>query len=176
MILDIVVYWGVSEGADADGGARMANGRARWKIRRYKRAMWARDVEGRSPEEAAEWAEVEVDDEGEDSAEIRDYNGRHRFVPLAFEGFGAWGESTLRFFEEVCNAAKEKASADRYHWSAMEFGVHFQQRLGLTLARGQAELVVTAAEDRRANGKTKDKCRTAVHDFHQDCCPPCASR
>lgn len=52
-------------------------------------------VEGRSPEEAAEWAEVDVDDEEEDLAEIRDYKGRHRFVPLAFEVFGAWGDSTV---------------------------------------------------------------------------------
>ena len=59
---------------------------------------------------------------------------------------------------------------------SMEFGVHFQQRLGLTLALGQADLVVSAAEDRRANGKRKDRIRTAANDFHQDCCPPCASR
>ena len=154
----------------------MANGRARWKVRRYKRAMWAREIEGRSPDEAAEWADVEVDDEEGDGEEIDNYECQHRFVPLAFEGYGAWGESVLRFFDEVCNAAEEKASADKYHWSAMEFGVHFQQRLGLTLALGQADLVVSAAEDRRANGKRKDRIRTAANDFHQDCCPPCASR
>jgi hypothetical protein len=38
----------------------MANGRARSKVRRYKRrykrAMWAREIEGRSLDEAAEGA------------------------------------------------------------------------------------------------------------------------
>ena len=119
---------------------------------------------------------VATNDKEGDGEEIDNYECQHHFVPLAFEGYGAWGESALRFFDEVCNAAEEKASADKYHWSAMEFGVHFQQRLGLTLALGQADLVVSAAEDRRANGKRKDRIRTAANDFHQDCCPPCASR
>ena len=56
---------------------------------------------------------MEVDDEEEDGEEIENYECQHRFVPLAFEGYGAWGESALRFFAEVCAQTIRQSRAVR---------------------------------------------------------------
>ena len=53
----------------------------------------------------------------------------HRFVPLGFEAGGAFGQATLDFLREVEEVAGDQSSADLYHWSAMEFGEHWLQRL-----------------------------------------------
>ena len=44
------------EGVAADGGAVQAGGRERWKVRRYRRGMWARLREQMTLEQAAEFA------------------------------------------------------------------------------------------------------------------------
>ena len=42
---------------------------------------------------------------------------------------GVEGEATLDFLREVEEVAGDQSSADLYHWSAMEFGEHWLQRL-----------------------------------------------
>ena len=58
---------------------------------------------------------------------------------------GAWGEDTERLWSEMCEAAKGMSeSADLWGWSAMSWAKHWQQRLGVTLARGRAAVLLAA--------------------------------
>ena len=59
---------------------------------------------------------------------------------------GAWGEDTEILWSEMCEAAKGMSeSADLWGWSAMSWAKHWQQRIGVTLARGRAAAVLLAA-------------------------------
>jgi hypothetical protein len=40
-----------------------------------------------------------------------------RFVPLAFEILGGWGEEMAKFFDECVRLKKRRKSEERYHWS-----------------------------------------------------------
>ena len=42
-----------------------------------------------------------------------------RFIPLAFEISGGWGEKMARFFDECVKLKKRRRSAERYHWCAI---------------------------------------------------------
>jgi hypothetical protein len=64
-------------------------------------------------------------------------------VQLGFEAGGAFGPATRDFLREVARVAGAQASTDLYHWSAMVWGEHWQQRLSLVLARGQASLAAS---------------------------------
>ena len=58
---------------------------------------------------------------------------------------GAWGEDTERLWSEMCEAAKGMSeSADLWGWSAMSWAKHWQQRIGVTLARGRAAVLLAA--------------------------------
>ena len=58
---------------------------------------------------------------------------------------GAWGEDTERLWSEMCEAAKGMSeSADLWGWSAMSWAKHWQQRIGVTLARGRAAVLLVA--------------------------------
>ena len=60
----------------------------------------------------------------------------HVFVPLGFEArTGAFGPRTRTFLREVVEVADAASSADLYHWSAMVWGEHWEQRLGVKLAQ-----------------------------------------
>jgi hypothetical protein len=39
-----------------------------------------------------------------------------RFIPLAYEISGGWGEKMARFFDECVKLKKRRTSAERYHW------------------------------------------------------------
>ena len=41
-----------------------------------------------------------------------------RFIPLAFEISGGWGEEMAKFFDECGRLKKRRRSAKRYHWCA----------------------------------------------------------
>ena len=96
----------------------------------------------------------------------------HRFVPLGFEAGGAFGPSTLGFLQEVEKVASAQSSADLYHWSAMMWGEHWRQRLSLGLARGQADLVLSAVETARSSS-TGAKGRKASAEWSPTDCQPC---
>ena len=58
---------------------------------------------------------------------------------------GAWGEDTEKLWSEMCEAAKGMSeSADLWGWSAMSWAKHWQQRIGVTLARGRAAVLLAA--------------------------------
>jgi hypothetical protein len=42
-----------------------------------------------------------------------------RFIPLAFEISGGWGEEMAKFFEECVRLKKRRTSAEMYHWCAI---------------------------------------------------------
>jgi hypothetical protein len=45
-----------------------------------------------------------------------------RFIPLAFEISGGWGEKMAKFFEECVRLKKRRRSAEMYHWSMGSIG------------------------------------------------------
>ena len=98
----------------------------------------------------------------------------HEFVPLGFEAGGAFGPATRDFVREVARVAGAQASADLYHWSAMVWGEHWQQRLSLVLARGQASLVLGAVAAARNNAAGASG-RKASPEFSETDCQPSVS-
>ena len=76
----------------------------------------------------------------------------HVFVPLGFEArTGAFGPRTRTFLREVTEVADVASSSDLYHWCAMVWGEHWEQRLGVKLAQWEASLVLGAVASARAN-------------------------
>ena len=62
---------------------------------------------------------------------------------------GVWGSDTRRMFRELCARAKEKRpEADLYGWAAMTWRKHWEQRVGVVLARGRAGVLLAALQDR----------------------------
>ena len=96
----------------------------------------------------------------------------HRFVPLGFEAGGAFGASTLNFLAEVEKKAGAQSSADLYHWSAMVWGEHWRQRLGMGLAQGQARLVLGAVAAARSSSEGA-RGRKASPEWSLTDCQPC---
>ena len=70
--------------------------------------------------------------------------------------------------------AGAQASTDLYHWSAMVWGEHWQQRLSLVLTRGQASLVLGAVVAARNNAVGASG-RNASPEFSDTDCQPCVS-
>jgi hypothetical protein len=78
------------------------------------------------------------------------------------------------FLREVARVAGAQASADLYHWSAMVWGKHWQQRLSLVLAREQASLVLGAVAAARNNAAGASG-RKASPQFSETDCQPSVS-
>ena len=140
--------------------------------------MWANVRQGMSYATAAGWADKE-DREGEVAAtEIDEMLAAatcpQRFVPLGFEANGAFGQSTIDFLQLVVRAADQGKSADLDHWSAHVFGEHWQQRLSMVLARGQASLVLGAVAAAR-NNSAGIKGRKASPEWSATDCQPYVS-
>ena len=99
----------------------------------------------------------------------------HVFVPLGFEArTGAFGPRTRTFLREVVEVADATSSADLYHWCAMVWGEHWEQRLGVKLAQGEASLVLGAVASARANAEGFSG-RKASPEWSPTDCQPCAS-
>ena len=98
-----------------------------------------------------------------------------RRAQLAAKAAIAFGQATLDFLREVAEVAGDQSSADLYHWSAMEFGEHWLQRLSLVLARGQGDLVLEAVKTARKNHRGRDGGRGASAEWSQTDCQPCVS-
>jgi hypothetical protein len=185
-VFDVVVAWGASMGYDEEGtewgikmAAVLASRREDFKRRRYRRAFWAKVREGMTAAQAVAWADAEdARDCGETAAAMDAViaEQRHVFVPLGFEANGAWGASTLQFFDWVRRSVGRLAG-DKYHWSASHWGEHWRQRIDAVLARGQAALVTAAVGKSRNSGKKRT--RTTGAGGASPCwsptfCPPCA--
>ncbi len=171
-VFDVVVWWGASKGLDEWGGSKAAAERERWKTRRYRRAMWARYVEQMSPEAALAWTDSDAEAEGGDWATVPT---THVFVPLGFEArTGAFGPRTRAFLRELVEIADGASSADLYHWSAMVWGEHWEQRLGVKLMQGEASLVLDAVASARATAEETSG-RQASPEWSPTDCQPCVS-
>jgi hypothetical protein len=59
--------------------------------------------------------------------------------------------------------ADAASSSDLYHWCAMVFGEHWEHRLGVKLAQGEASLVLGAVASARANTEASGLRPTASH-------------
>ena len=78
------------------------------------------------------WADSDAEPTEADWAQVET---THVFVPLGFEAqTGAFGPRTRTFLREVVEVADATSSADLYHWCAMVWGEHWEQRLGVKLA------------------------------------------
>ena len=150
----------------------MAGARERWKTRRYRRAMWARHVEQMSPEATAAWTDSDAEPVGEDWAQVAT---THVFVPLGFEArTGAFGPRTRTFLREVAEVADVASSFDLYHWCAMVWGEHWEQRLGVKLAQGEASLVLGAVASAQADAEGISGLKASPEWSPTDC-QPCVS-
>jgi hypothetical protein len=99
----------------------------------------------------------------------------HVFVPLGFEArTGIFGPRTRTFLREVAEVADAASSADLYHWCAMVWGGHSEQRSGVKLARGEASLVLDAVASARANAEGITG-RKASPEWAATSCQPCGS-
>ena len=76
--------------------------------------------------------------------------------------------------QEVVEVADATSSADLYHWCAMVWGEHWEQRLGVKLAQGEASLVLGAVASARANAEGFSG-RKASPEWSPTDCQPCAS-
>jgi hypothetical protein len=171
-VFDVVVWWGASQGLDEWGESQVVGAWEWWKTRRYRRALWARHVEQMSPEAAVAWADSDAEPAGEDWAQVE---RTHVFVPLGFEvrtgTFGPWMRTFLREVAEVADVA---SSFDLYHWCAMVWGEHWEQRSGVKLAQGEASLVLGAVASARANAEGISG-RKASPEWSSTDCQPCVS-
>ena len=71
------------------------------------------------------------------------------FVAFAFEVGGAWGTEAEDFLHEAVKVAEHcrNGVGDLSHWSAMNWGGHWRQRIGVEIARGLARCVERAATE-----------------------------
>jgi hypothetical protein len=74
----------------------------------------------------------------------------------------------------VAEATDDASSSDLYHWCAMVWGEHWEQRLGVKLAQGEASLVLGAVASARANVEGISGRKTSPEWSPIDC-QPCVS-
>jgi hypothetical protein len=109
---------------------------------------------------------------GEDWAQVAT---THVFVPLGFEArVGAFGPRTWTFLLEVAEVTDVAPSSDLYRWCAMVWAEHWEQRLGVRLAQGEASLVLGAVASARANAEGILG-RKASPEWSPADCQPCVS-
>jgi hypothetical protein len=154
-VIDVVGAWALVAGGDEEEKVRepgaAATSKEKGKIRSYKGAMRRQDEGGKG------WL----------------VSGKCRspdlFVPFGFEVGGALGEKAEWLMRE-CRAVAEwrnRGVGELAHWSAMTWGEHWRQRVGVEIARGVARCVEKAA----TGGWTGS--RTAAgrsHEYDRDCC------
>jgi hypothetical protein len=123
-----------------------------------------------SPEATVAWADPGAEPAGQDWAQVET---THVFVPMGFEArTGAFGPRTRTFLREVAEDAA--SSSNLYHWCAMVWGEHWEQRLGVELAQGEASLVLGAIASARANAEGISRRKTSPEWSPMDC-QPCVS-
>ena len=131
-VFDVMVRWATAATAGKEAGAGAAWAEA-YKEGRYEAALQRLD-------------------DAEDALALREgrapnYTRRDVFVPLAFEGGGAWGAQAKDLLL-TCGLRMEGEKHEVLHWSGMGWGKHWRQRIGVAIARGRARLLVRAATGR----------------------------
>jgi hypothetical protein len=134
--------------------------------------MWARHVEQMSPKAAVAWADSDAEPVGEDWAHVAT---THVFVPLGFKAWtGAFGPRTRTFLREVVEVADVASSSELYHWCAMVWGEHWEQRLGVKRALGEASLLLDVVASAWANVEGISGWK-ASPEWSPTGCQPCVS-
>lgn len=91
------------------------------------------------------------------------------FVPFAFEVGGAMGDESEDFLSEAAKVAEHcrRGVGDLTHWSAMIWGGHWRQRIGVEIARGLARCIERAAAGGRVEGSSA---RGRSQEWDPSCC------
>ena len=91
------------------------------------------------------------------------------FVPFAFEIGGALGTEAEDFMREAVKVAEfcRRGQGDLQHWSAMSWGGHWRQRIGVEIVRGLARCVERAATGGRTGGQAGGPASSL--EWSQDC-------
>ena len=79
------------------------------------------------------------------NARQREIGGQEdEMICLAFAArTGGWGADAKGLWEKLVVMAKDKGEeADLYGWHAMNWQRHWQQRIGVAIARGRAQMVM----------------------------------
>ena len=82
---------------------------------------------------------------------------------------GGWGADAKGLWEKLVDMAKDKGEeADLYGWHAMNWQRHWQQRIGVAIARGRAQMVMAvmattahptkAEEEEERHAETQESC------------------
>ena len=91
------------------------------------------------------------------------------FVPFAFEVGGAWGTEAEEFLKDSKKVAEHcrNGVGDLSHWSAINWGGHWRQRIGVEIARGLARCIERAATGGRVEGSSA---RSRSQEWDPSCC------
>ena len=90
-------------------------------------------------------------------------------VPFAFEVGEVLGDESEDFLREVAKVAEHcrRGVGDLTHWSAMIWGGHWRQRIGVEIARGLARCIERAATGGRVEGSSA---RSRSQEWDPSCC------
>ena len=82
---------------------------------------------------------------------------------------GAWGTEAEEFLKESKKVAEHcrNGIGDLSHWSAMNWGGHWRQRIGVEIARGLARCIERAAMGGRVEGSSA---RSRSQEWDPSCC------
>ena len=153
-IIDVVGAWAVQPGGGQgpwrDPG-HSANGKAQFKWRSYKGALARQEAGGPGWLTKSTMKQTDV------------------FVPFAFEVGGAMGDESEDFLSEAAKVAEHcrRGVGDLTHWSAMIWGGHWRQRIGVEIARGLARCIERAAAGGRVEGSSA---RGRSQEWDPSCC------
>ena len=67
---------------------------------------------------------------------------------MAQECNGAWGADMEELFDVCVRLMPRRRGAELYQWSAMEFGKHWRQHIGVAVGRGRTMCASAAARTR----------------------------
>ena len=90
-------------------------------------------------------------------------------MPFAFEIGGALGTEAEDFMREAVKVAEfcRRGQGDLQHWSAMSWGGHWRQRIGVEIVRGLARCVERAATGGQTGGQAGGPASSL--EWSQDC-------
>ena len=79
----------------------------------------------------------------------------YAFTPIAFESFGAFGESATAYLDRAADIINNELPEDTVTtWTAMSFRAFYAQRFSVALQRGNARAIrLRAMRDMRVDGR-----------------------
>ena len=154
VVIDVVGAWAVQPGGARGAWRRAghsADGKALFKWGSYNGALERQKSGDRGWLAASESKDEDI------------------FVPFAFEVGGAWGTEAEEFLKESKKVAEHcrNGVGDLSHWSAINWGGHWRQRIGVEIARGLARCIERAATGGRVEGSSA---RSRSQEWDPSCC------